>query len=113
MAVLTAGSQTVLKPDRPSMITEVRFFSTGTLAAATVALQAAGIALYGGSQVPLPLLVTRAAVDVQSGVMGFLYIMRPDAPWSWTQEMPLYITPSANMTVVVHGYPLNTPAAGG
>lgn len=111
LGTATPGQQLVFKPDRPSLITEVRFFSTVTLSAATAVLQAAGITLYGGALVPIPLLVQRSCVDVQSGVMGYLYIMRPDQPWMWSQEMPFYVTPSAACTITVVGYPLPSAVA--
>lgn len=113
LQTLTAGTEVEFKPDRPSVIFEVRFFSASTLSAATVRVRAQGINVASGQQIPLPLLVTRAATDVQSGVVGFLYIWRPSNPVLWSQEMPLGITCSAACQVWVDGAPMPSAAAGG
>lgn len=111
-ANVAAGAEVEFKPDRPSVIYEVRLWSASTLVAGTVALTAQGIGIAGKASIPIPLLVTRAAVDVQSGVVGFLYIWRPSKPIVWSQEMPLRVQPSLACSVWVDGEPLPSAAAG-
>lgn len=113
LQTLAASTEAEFKPDRPSVVFEVRFWSASSLSNALVKIRAQGINIASGQQVPLPLLVTRAAVDVQSGVLGYLYIWRPSNPLLWSQEMPLGITSSVACTVYVDGAPMPSAAAGG
>lgn len=111
LLTLSAGTAAESKPDRPSAIYEIRIWSSATLAAATLSIVAEGLGLASGSAVPLPMWTARAAVDVQSGVLGYLYIIRPERPWLWSPEMPLRLTCSAGASALVIGEPLSSGAA--
>lgn len=103
----SAGQLVEYRPDVDVALVEIDFVGVGSLAAATVVMEAAGSSVCQGAAIPIPALVDTDAVDLISATFGNTYKVRLPVPIKVSQAMPLRFRPSAACSILCKGLPIS------
>lgn len=100
---LTANTESTYSPDRDYWLSELKFYSSSDISAATIKITVGGQTLFGGAGIPLSLLQDRVAANAQAGAAKGIYVFKLPQPVPMSRANPLKLTSSAACEVFAVG----------